>query len=143
MSIIEQIEDIYQNKMPKNQIMLGHEEALEYFERLMIQGNIITHIVKGELSGFIEYWRIDYSQFGRLCCNWTLAHDEDLLNGNIALITRMWINPEDRNGDAFKMLAAMFLAKNKDASHFSAMQFQKRHKPIQTYSRDEILRHYK
>lgn len=142
MSIVEQINKIYQEILPKNPIMLSNEEACEYFERLIMQGNIITYVNNGELCGFIEFWRIDYSQFGRLCCNITLAHDEDLLNGNVALITRMWVNPEYRDGKAFALLAAMFLAKNKDASHFAAMQFHKKHKPIQCYSREEILKHY-
>lgn len=143
MSIIEKIEYIYQNIMPKQSIMLNHDEAIEYFERLMIQGNIITYIKDGELLGFLEFWRIKDDQFGRLCLNITLTHDEDLLNGNIALITRMWIDPNNRNSEAFLMLSSMFLSRNKDCTHYAAMQFKKKHKPLQVYTRDEILRHYK
>lgn len=142
MSIIEKITDIYENILPKNTIMLPHDEAIEYFERLLMNGNIITYVENGELLGFIEFWRISTEQFGRTCLNITLAHDEDLLNGNVALITRMWINPEYRDGKAFALLAAMFLARNKDASHFAAIQMHKKHKPIQTYTKEELLRHY-
>ncbi len=141
--IIEELTNIYENKMPKVAIQLPHEEALQYFERLLMQGNIITYIVGGELKGFLEFWRIDYSQMGRLLCGITLAHDEDLLNGNVALISRMWIDPEDRNGEAFLMLASMFLSRNKDASHFAAFQEHKKHKPFQVYQREDILKHYK
>lgn len=141
--IIKDITNIYENKLPKCKIMLSHEEALKYFERLMINGNILPYIRDGELLGFCEFWRINTEQFGRLCLNITLAHNEDLLNGNIALITRMWINPEDRNGEVFMILAAMFLSRNKDCTHYAAMQFNKKHKPIQTYTKEEILKHYK
>lgn len=141
--IVNELVYIYEHALPKNPIMLSHTEALEYFERLLMQGNILTYVKGRELCGFIEYWRISYEQFGRLCCNWTLAHDEDILNGNIALITRMWIKPSDRNSEAFDMLAAMFLTKNKDCTHFAAFQYKKTHKPIQVYSREEILKHFK
>lgn len=129
--------------MPKQSIMLNHDEAIEYFERLMIQGNIITYIKDGELLGFLEFWRLDYSQFGRVCCNWTLEHGEDLLEGEVALISRMWITPEDRNSEVFTILASMFISRNKDAKNFAAMQMHKKHKPLQIYSRDQILKHYK
>lgn len=141
--ILEEIVTIYETKMPKVAIMLPRAEALEYFERLMINGNILTYVKDGELLGFCEFWRVDYSQFGRLCCNITLAHDEDLLNGNIALITRMYIVPDKRNSEVFMTLAAQFLSRNKDCTHFAAFQQQKIHKPVQVYTRDQIIKHFK
>lgn len=143
MSIVEEITHIYETVMPKNPIMLSHEEALAYFERMIMRGNVITYVVDGELHGYIEFWRIDYTQFGRLCCNWTLAHDEDLNNGNICLITGMYIKSDLRNGETFLYLGRTFLEKNKDATHFVAHQYQKKHKPLQVYSRSEVLKHYK
>lgn len=143
MEIVTKIVDIYENIMPKSLIMLGHREAIEYFERLIMQGNIITYVSDGELQGLLEFWRINYEQFGRLCCNITLAHEEDLLNGNIALISRMWINPSYRNGDVFTILGRQFIDKNLNATYFVAFQNQKKHKPLQVYTREEILRHYK
>lgn len=142
MLIIEQINKIYQDILPKNKIMLSHDEAIKYFERLMMNGNIITYIVDGELQGFLEFWKISNEQFGRLCCNITLEHNEDLLHGNICLITRMYIKPDLRNGETFLYLGRTFLEQNKDATHYAAMQAHKKHKPIQCYTREEILKHY-
>lgn len=141
--MIEDLVNIYENKLPKNPIMLSHDEALKYFERLMMNGNIVTYVRDGELLGFCEFWRISYEQFGRLCCNITLTHDDDLLVGNIALITRMYIVPNERNSEVFMLLASMFLERNKEATHYAAMQMHKKHKPLQVYSREEILKHYK
>ena len=141
--IVERITFLYENILPKPTIMLCHSEAIQYFTRLMMNGNIITYVKNGELLGFIEFWRINHEQFGRLCCNQTLTHDEDLIHGNICLITRMYIIPDLRNAETFINLGRQLLEKNKDATNYAAMQFQKKHKPIQVYSRSEILKHYK
>ena len=143
MNTIEQITLIYENIMPKCPIMLSYSEALQYFERLMMNGNIITFIKDGELLGFIEFWRINFLQFGRICCNITLAHDENLLDGNICLITRMYIRPDDRNGHTFLHLGSQLLEKNKDVDFYAAMQMHKKHKPLQVYPREMILKHYR
>jgi DNA-directed RNA polymerase subunit H (RpoH/RPB5) len=141
--IISQIVHIYENIMPKLPIMLPHDEAVQYFERLMMNGNIITVVNDGELEGFLEYWNISNEQFGRICCNVTLAHEEDLLNGNICLITRMYITPGERNGHTFLHLGSELLRRTKNVTHYAALQMHKKHKPIQTYTRSEILKHYR
>jgi hypothetical protein len=141
--MIDKIVYLYENILPKNYPMLPHEEAVAYFERLMMNGNIITYVKDGELLSFLEYWRITDSQFGRLCCNETLSHDENLLDGRICLITRMWIIPDLRNGEAFLNMGREFLNKNLTATHYAAMQFHKPHKPLQVYTREQILKHYR
>jgi len=143
MKIIEKITEIYENILPKNPIMLPHLEALEYFERLIMNGNIITYVKDGELLGFIEFWRITPEQFGKVCCGMILAHEEDLLTGEICLITRMYITPDMRNSEVFINMGREFLSKNITSSYFVALQQHKHHKPIQVYTRDEILKHYK
>jgi len=143
MDIIERITYIYENNLPKCPIMLPHSEGIQYFTRLMMNGNIITYIQDGELLGFIEYWRVNMEQFGRICCNLTLTHDEDLNSGEICLITRMYIIPDMRNAHTFIHLGSQLLAKNRDADFYAAMQFHKKHKPLQIYTRDQILKHYR
>lgn len=143
MTITEQIVSIYENILPKCSIMLPHSEAMEYFERLMMNGNIITYVKNEELLGFIEYWRVNMEQFGRICCNMTLAHEENLNDGNICLITRMYIVPDLRNADTFINIGRQLLEKNIDAQFYAAMQFHKKHKPLQVYTRDQIIKHYR
>ena len=143
MNIIESIVALYENILPKNPCMLPHQEAVEYFERLMMNGNIITYVKDGELIGFLEAWRINFSQLGRILCGLTLEHTEDLLHGNVALITRMYIVPDSRNGEVFINMGRQFLDKNKDATHFIAFQSHKNHKPFQVYTKDQIFNHYR
>ena len=143
MTIAERISEIYDEITPSYQLKIYGQERLDYFERLLMNGNIITCIVDGELQGFLEFWRLSYDQWGRVCANLTLTHDEDILNGPVCLITRMWIKPDLRNGETFLHLGRTFLERNKDTVHFAAMQEHKRHKPLQIYTREEVLRHYK
>ena len=91
----------------------------------------------------MEFWRISFEQFGLICANVTLTHDEDLLSGNIGIITRMWITPDMRNGETFLHLGREFLRLNKECTHYAALQFHKKHKPLQVYTREEILKHYR
>lgn len=142
--IIGQLTDIYLTQEHWHKSKLSKEEANEYHERLMINGNILTYIKSGELLGYLEFWLIDYSQFGRLVCNQSIITDkENLLDGNIALINNMWISEKDRNGIVFDMLSAMFLARCKMADFYVAFRRVKRHQPIQVYTRDEIMKHFK
>lgn len=143
MIISKIIAKIYDEITLESPCKIHGQEALDYFERLIMNGNIITYIQDGELLGFLEFWRISYEQWGRICCYISLAHDEDLLSGNICLIANMWIKPDLRNGETFLHLGRTFLEKNKDATHFAAQQHQKVHKRFQIYTREEVLKHYK
>lgn len=143
MSIVKELTNLYLNVLPKNTIMLPYDEALAYYERLLMNGNVITYVKDGELLGYIEFWRLDFSQWGRICANMTLAHEENLTEGPVCLIVSMWIKQDLRNGETFLFLGRSFLEHNKDAEHFAAQQVQKKHKPLQVYSREEVLKHYK
>lgn len=143
LNIIEQLTFIYENIETWHKIKMSEHEANLYHERLLTQGNILTYVREGLLKGYIEYYRINYEQLGRICCNLQLDHSENILSGKIALINRMYIDPQYRNGEAFDMLSAIFLVKNKDADYFATFQEHKKHKPYQIYTREEILKHYK
>jgi hypothetical protein len=143
MTIVERISEIYDEITLDSPCKLHGQERWDYFERLLMNGNIITYSVDGELQGFLEFWRLSYDQWGRICANLTLTHEEDLLEGPVCLITRMWIKPDLRNGETFIFLGRAFLERNKDTVHFAAMQEHKRHKPLQIYSREQVLKHYK
>lgn len=142
--IIDQLTKIYLTKEDWHKIKLTEEQANEYHERLMINGNILTYIVKGELIGYLEWWGINYEQFGRLVCGEPILTDvENILDGNIALINNMWISENDRNGYAFELLSSMLLSRCKDKDFYVAFRRVKRNQPIQVYTRDEIMKNFK
>lgn len=141
--IIEQLTNIYENKENWHVNRLNHDDANEYHERLLVNGNILTYIIKDELIGYLEFWRLDFEQLGRLLCGDSILTDkEDLLNGKVAYINNMWINYEYRNGLAFNILASMFLSRNKDAEYFIAFRNLKHNKPIQVYKREDLIKFY-
>lgn len=144
MTIIQKLTNIYLEKENWHKSKLSKEEADHYHERLLMNGNILTYVTNGELLGYLEFWLIDFSQFGRLVCNQPIMTDtENLLNGNIALINNMWVAENERGALAFDMLAAMFLARCNNAEFYCAFRRVKRHQPIQVYSRAEIMKHFK
>lgn len=141
--IAEQITDIYLTKEKWNKNYLSKEEADKYHERLLVNGNILTYIVKGELKGYLEFYRINFEQFGRILCGINIpVFEENITDGNIALIVSMYIDPKYRNGEAWDMLSSMFLAKNRDAQFFATILANKKHQPLHVYSRADIIRLY-
>ncbi len=144
MSIIDQLTRIYEKLEWWHRQKLSTEDANDYHERLLLNGNILTYVVDGELVGYLEFWLISYEQFGRLVCGKNIATDtEDILGGNIALINNMWVDENHRSGAAFEILAAQFLSRCKTAEFYVAFRRVKRHQPIQVYTRDEIMKHFK
>lgn len=143
MSISKQLTHIYltQEKWHKNKLTV--EQSNEYHERLLVQGNIITYVVAGIVVGYLEYWRINTEQLGRIIIGQPILTDkEDILNGPIAYVNNMYIDVNYRKGEAFEMLANMFLVKNKDAQVFVACRNLKHHKPVQVYSRADLIKLY-
>lgn len=142
--IAEQLTYVYLTHENWHNHKLTIDEANQYHKRLLLNGNIITVINEDNLLGYLEFWLIDFEQFGRLVCNQPIMTDtEDLLNGNIALINNMWIDEEERNGETFKTLATMFLARCKMAEFYVAFRRTKRNQPIQVYNRNEIMNHFR
>lgn len=142
-NIIEQLTFNYIHNENWHKNKLSEIEANKYHERLLMQGNIITYVIDGELKGYLEFYRINYEQLGRIVCGLALNHTEDLLTGNIAFINRMWVKQELRNTSVFNIIGNEFLSKNHNAHIFATMQHHKHHKPFQIYTREELIRFYK
>lgn len=143
MSIVEQLTFIYKNMENWHRNKLSEAEANVYHERLLVKGNIITYVDKGILKGYLEFWRINFSQLGRIICGQSIMTDvEDITTGNIAYVNNMFIFEDAREGEAFDMLSTMFLVKNKDAEYFTAFRVKKS-QPIKVYSRKDLDKLYK
>jgi len=141
--MIDKIVQLYLHELPKCPVMLSEQEATEYFERLMMNGNIITYVKDGELLGFLEFWRCSEEVFGKVCLGLPISHDTDLVNGPVCMISRMYIVPDLRNAETFITIGREFLNRNLTATHYVALQAHKKHKPLQVYNRNEILKHYR
>lgn len=142
-NIAEQLTFLYIHVEKWHRSKLSEYDANLYHENLLLQGNILTYIKDDILKGYIEFWRINTEQLGRIICGIPVLTDiEDINNGSIAYINNMYIDPEYRHGEAFQMLSSMFLVKNRDADVFVACRNSKHHKPVQVYSKTDLIRLY-
>lgn len=97
LNIIKSLTFIYLNCETWHKNKLSEADANVYHERLINQGNILTYVEDGILIGYVEVWRINYDQLGRILCEVPFyVFDENITNGNIAYIHNMWIKPEHR-----------------------------------------------
>ncbi len=143
MIIPEQITFIYQNLELWHKNKLSEADSNIYHERLLLNGNIITYVEGDRLLGYVEFWRISAEQLGRIIVGDPIETDvEDITSGPICYINNMFILEDYRGGAAFEMLATMFLMKNRDASVFVACRNLKHNKPVQVYSRNDLIRLY-
>lgn len=95
--IVEQLTYIYHNFENWHKNKLNEEDANKYHERLLMQGNILTYVKDDKLIGYVEVWKINYDQLGRILCEKPFfVFDENITDGNIAYIHNMWIAPESR-----------------------------------------------
>jgi hypothetical protein len=118
--LAEQLTFIYQHVETWHKKKLSNAEANLYHERLLMQGNIVTIVEDGVLKGYIEIWRINYEQLGRLMCGETIfAFDENITDGNIAYVNNGWIAEDYRNIDMARKLEKKFMEKFKDCKYIS------------------------
>ena len=123
--IAQALTKIYLEKETYHKNFLSVEDANKYHERLLMQGNIITIVENDELVGYIEVWRINYEQLGRLMCGKTIfAFDENITDGNIAYVNNGWIDEGYQNTEISKKLEIKFLEIFKSCDFIA----RKRHK---------------
>lgn len=120
-SVVEQLTYVYTNLEFWHTHKLSEEAANEYHKRLLMQGNIITVVDDKDLLGYIEVWKINYEQLGRLLCGVKFyVYDEDIGSGNIAYISNMYIVENLRHSDVYKRLYTRFLERYGDCSYIAS-----------------------
>lgn len=144
MMIVNQLTNIYLTKENWHVNKLSKEEADQYHERLLMQGNIITYVKEDKLIGYLEFYRINFDQWGRLVCGEKIAVlEENILDGKIAYINNMFVSEDERGLEAFNYLGRLFLSKCIDCNYFTTFRRLKKSQPIKVYKREEIFKHFK
>jgi len=116
--MIDQLINIYLEKENWHEYKLPREEAEKYFKRLIGKGRILWVTDNKRIVGYVESWRINYEQFGRIICKETFsAYTEDVETGNIAYVANTWIHPDYR-WEVYKILRNKFFNQNKDCEYF-------------------------
>ncbi len=118
---------------------LTPEEAWKYHEKLYSQGNIIVYQELGVMLGYVEFWRINYEQFGRIICQEPFsAYIENVKDGNIAYVANVWIEPKFRNTTIIKTLKLLFFKRNFDADYFVGEAIRKHTNLVKVFKKEEL-----
>ena len=120
MNIIDQLVKIYQDNELGNYGLLTDLETERYYSNMLATGRLQTIVDHNNLVGFIESWRVNFEQLGRIVC-WTnfSALKEDVTKGEVAWISDIWVSKYRRgDGEITKQLIEMFKEANQDASYF-------------------------
>ncbi len=138
--IVQQLTEIYFRKDENyHKEILPKEEADKYHDKLLTQGSIITVSDGNVLCGFVEVWRISFSQFGRIICGEPFsAFNENILNGQLAYVGDTYIRTRYRDGEVAKMLRDRFFEMNSDCTHFCGTARRKKSAPVKVFKREDI-----
>lgn len=115
----------------------------QYFEVLIIKNRLTTYERGNQLLGYVETWRINFEQFGRILCGCRFAiAPEDINNGNICYVANTTIDPEERFTEVYKHLRRKLFTDNHDAEFFGGIARRKKHQPVKVFKRTEFIKNY-
>ena len=141
MTITEQLTEIYLTKewwvTPEEKLPV--EVAHLYYDKLYKQGNIITCEKDGVLLGYVEVWKINFEQFGRIICHAQFCADaENIIDGKIAYVANVWIEPQLRSSWVTKILKIKFFKFASDCDYFCGMATRKKTQPVKVFKKSEL-----
>lgn len=110
---------------------------------VLLQKNRILVCVEGDqLLGYVECWRVNFEQLGRLMCH-VKPFDvglEDIEHGNICYINNTTIHPEYRRSWVARYLRTLVFDTNRECEFFLGEALRKRTQPVKIFRADAI--HY-
>ena len=116
MEIVEQLVHIYKTEDYYQRGNLTDLEIRRYYSKMIAHGRIQLYMETCNVVGFIESWRLNYEQLGRVVC-WHdfSALEEDVNNGDILYISDIYVAPHKRGNGIVKILMEMLENSNRDA----------------------------
>ena len=131
---------------PYQQKDVSKEHIKNTFVTLLDKNRVIYKLdPNGDLIGFVESWRINYEQFGKLICNPNKQPDLrqwDIETGNICYLGNILIHPDFRQGLVIRYLKTEFFKQNFMCEYFVGERVAKKHKPVKVFSRKDFLDYY-
>src|SRR6266705_2313492 len=125
--IIQQLVEIYQRFEWWHKERLTKEQAEKYHEILLSKNRIILCIHDSVVLGYVESWRVNFEQLGRLICHERFcAETEDFETGPICYVANTFIRPEWRDTYVYKYLRSEFFRQNFSCSYFVGEALRKK-----------------
>ena len=119
MDIVKQLVKLYYECEYETHGMLTELEAERYYSKMLANNRIQVITEGGNVMGFLESWRLNMEQLGRVVC-WSdfSALKEDVTKGEVAYVSDIWVRGGKRGNGIIKTLIKLFWESNKDASYF-------------------------
>ena len=138
-SVVEQLVDVYFKEETWHKNKLDHEEAIKYHTRMLDNGNIICYLEDDKLLGYVEFWRINYEQFGRLVCHAPFSgYLEDVTSGNIAYVANTWIHKDHRFTNVYKEMKKLFFKENSHCDYYVGEAIRKKTGLIKVFAKANL-----
>ena len=138
-SIIDQLIKFYYEYDQFQGDKLSEPAIRKTITNLCNKGRIITVSFAGELLGYVESWRINYEQLGRLVCHQSFDISiEDIEHGDICYLANTTIHPDHKKGWVGKLLTIRFFEQNHGAKYFLGEALRKKTQPWKVFEASRI-----
>lgn len=122
---------------------LSEADAARYFETLIAKDRLIVHLEEGNIAGYVEWWRINFEQFGRLICHEPFFIElEDIETGPICYVANIWIDPKWRRSHVLGCLKEGFFRENESAKFFVGEALRKKTQPVKVFKMQESFKRW-
>lgn len=137
--VISQLVKIYFEEENWHDSKLSIQDAVLYHDFVFNNGNIIVVKNKDEVVGYLEFWRLNFENWGKYVCGVEISPlHTDVKNGNIAVVNNIWIKKEFRRGDVFKQIKERFYRVNSDCDYYVGHALRKKTQPIKVFKKSDL-----
>ena len=138
--VIDELIRIYYEEENWHKEKLSRTEAYKYYKKLLEEGRILVYEELGEVIGYVESWKINFEQFGRLVCHAPFcAYKEDINSGNISYVANTWIRKDRRRGNVYKALRLGYYRQNSNCEYYVGSALRKKTQPIKVFKKTEAI----
>ena len=144
-NLVDEIHYFWKNYDPTTIYSLSDSRVKEQIQVLLDKGRIlaVTDREDGSLLGYVESWRINYEQFGRIICQQPFnVLLEDINNGTICYLSNITIHPDHRRSTVINTLKDKFFLQNNMCEYFVGEAKRKKTQPLKVFTRQEYYMKY-
>ena len=118
---------------------MSMEEAIKYHTKLLSDENIIFYEENNELLGYVEFWKINFEQFGKIICHAPFSsYLEDVKGGNIAYCANVWVKPDMRQSHIIKILTWQFFKHCDSCEYYAGYALRKKTQPVKVFKKSDL-----
>lgn len=139
-NLVDDIHYFWKHYDPTTIRSISDSQAKEQIQVLLDKGRIlgVSDREDGSLLGYVESWRINYEQLGRLICQIPFnVLTEDINNGIICYLANITIHPAHRRSTVIGTLKDKFFLQNAMCEYFVGEAKRKKTQPVKVFTRQE------